>query len=154
MLTAEGYFEMAVNSEWREQALDGRWYRKYSSYEDFLFLQIFEIWWRFHKWNNKPRKRFLFLRLLDLKRERQILNIWNSILVMGTPCVNKQPYDLKLQSGRYFLNYFSLQWWRNMVKVPSWRFSWCLEPFNMLTVEGCFETALNSEWRDQALDGG
>ena len=23
----------------------------------------------------------------------------------------------------------------------------------MLTVEGCFETALNSEWRDQALDG-
>ena len=28
-----------------------------------------------------------------------------------------------------------------------------LEPFNMLTVEGCFETALNSEWRDQALDG-
>ena len=24
---------------------------------------------------------------------------------------------------------------------------------NMLTVEGCFETALNSEWRDEALDG-
>ena len=40
-----------------------------------------------------------------------------------------------------------------MVKVPSGRFSWCLEPFNRLTVEGCFETALNSEWRDQALDG-
>ena len=28
-----------------------------------------------------------------------------------------------------------------------------LERFNMSTVEGCFETALNSEWRDQALDG-
>ena len=23
----------------------------------------------------------------------------------------------------------------------------------MLTVEGCFETALNNEWRDQALHG-
>ena len=28
-----------------------------------------------------------------------------------------------------------------------------LERFNMLTLEGCFETSLNSEWRDQALDG-
>ena len=28
-----------------------------------------------------------------------------------------------------------------------------LERFNMLTVEGYFETSLNSEWRDQALDG-
>ena len=28
-----------------------------------------------------------------------------------------------------------------------------LERFNMLTVEGCFETSLNSEWRDQALEG-
>ena len=25
--------------------------------------------------------------------------------------------------------------------------------FNMLTVEGCFQTSLNSEWRDEALDG-
>ena len=28
-----------------------------------------------------------------------------------------------------------------------------LERFKMLTVEGCFETWLNSERRDQALDG-
>ena len=28
-----------------------------------------------------------------------------------------------------------------------------MEPFNMLIVEGCFETSLNSEWGDQALDG-
>ena len=28
-----------------------------------------------------------------------------------------------------------------------------LERFNMLSVEGSFETSLNSEWRDQALDG-
>ena len=28
-----------------------------------------------------------------------------------------------------------------------------LERFNMLTVEACFEASLNSEWRDQALDG-
>ena len=40
-----------------------------------------------------------------------------------------------------------------MVKVLSRRFYYCLDPFNMLTVEGCFETVLNSEWRDQALDG-
>ena len=35
-----------------------------------------------------------------------------------------------------------------MVKVHSGRFYLCLEKFNMLTVEGCFETAMNSEWRD------
>ena len=28
-----------------------------------------------------------------------------------------------------------------------------LEPFNVLTVEGCFETVLNSERCDQHLDG-
>ena len=28
-----------------------------------------------------------------------------------------------------------------------------LQPFNMLTVERCFDTAVNSEWREQALDG-
>ena len=27
-----------------------------------------------------------------------------------------------------------------------------LERFNILTVEGCFQTSLKSEWRDQALD--
>ena len=40
-----------------------------------------------------------------------------------------------------------------MVKVVSSRIYYCFEPFNTLTVEGCFETALNSELRDKALDG-
>ena len=118
----------------------------------FFFLKMFEIWWRCHKWNKTPRKCFLFLRELDLNRERQILTIRNRTLVIDSPCVNKQPCDSKLQSGRCFPNHFFSQWWKNMVKVLSWRFYLYLLPFNMLTVEGCFETALNSEWCDQALD--
>ena len=50
-----------------------------------------------------------------MNRERQILTIRNRILVICSPCVNKQPYDSKLQSGRCFRNYFSSQWLRNMV---------------------------------------
>ena len=123
----------------------------------FFFSEMLENWWRFHKWNKKPRKCFLFFWELDLNRERQILTIrnrilvigspcekprkcflfWreldlngerqiltisNRILVIGSPCVSKQPYDFKLQSGRYFLNHFSSQCWKNMVKVFSWRF--------------------------------
>ena len=87
----------------------------------FIFLKMFKIWWRFQKWNKKIRKCFLFLRYLDLNTERQILTILNRILVIGSPCVNKQPYDFKLHSGRYFPNHFSSQWWKNMVKVLSWR---------------------------------
>ena len=79
-----------------------------------FFLKMFKICWRFHKCNKKLRKGFLFLRILDLNRERQILTIRNRILVICSPCVNKQPYDSKLQSGRCFPNYFSLQWWRYM----------------------------------------
>ena len=111
---------------------------------NFFILKIFQVWWRFHKCNKKPRKCFLFLRKLDLNRERQNLTICNRILVIGSPCVNKQPYDFKPQSGRYFPSYFSSQWWKYMVKVLSWRFYYCLEQFNMLTFEGCFETALNN----------
>ena len=59
-----------------------------------------------------------------MNRERQILTIRNRILVIGIPCVNKQSCDSKLQSGRYFPNYFSSQWWKNMVKVLSWSFYW------------------------------
>ena len=88
----------------------------------FFFLKMFQIWWRFHKWNKKARKYFLFLRELDLNSERQILTIRNRILVIGSPCLNKQPYDLKLQSERYFPNHFSSQWSKDMVKVLSWRF--------------------------------
>ena len=119
----------------------------------FFFWKMLEIWWRFHKWNKNSRKCFFFLRELDLNRERQILTIRNRILVIGRPWVKKQPCDSKLQSERCFPNYFSSQWLKNMVKVLSGRFYFCLEPFNLLTVEGCFETALNSEWGDQALDG-
>ena len=85
-------------------------------------LKMFEIRWRFHKWNKKPRKCFFFWRQLDLNKERQILTIRNKILVIGSPCVNKQPNDWKIQSGRFFPKYFSSQWWKNMVKVLSRRF--------------------------------
>ena len=88
----------------------------------FFFLKMFKIWWRFHKWNKKRRKCFLFLRWLDLNRERQILTIRNRILVTGSPCVHKQHSDFKLQSRRYFPNHFSSLWWENKVKVLSWRF--------------------------------
>ena len=88
----------------------------------FFFLKMFKIWWRFHKWNKKPTKCFLFLRLLNLNRERQILTIRNRILVLSSSCGNKQPYDFKPQSERYFPNHFSSQWWKNMVKMLSWRF--------------------------------
>ena len=89
----------------------------------FFFLKMFKIWWRFHKWNKKPRKSFLFLRLLDLNKDRQILTIRNRILVIGSPCVNKQHHDFKYQSGRYFPNYFSSQWWKNMLILLSLRFT-------------------------------
>ena len=89
----------------------------------FFFLKIFKIWWRLHKWNKKRRKCFLFLRQLDLNRDRQILTIRKRILVIDSPCLNKQPCDSKLQSGRCFPNYSSSQWWKNMVKVLSSRFS-------------------------------
>ena len=39
MLTVEGCFETAVNSEWRDEALDGRQFGKYISYEDPLFFE-------------------------------------------------------------------------------------------------------------------
>ena len=88
----------------------------------FFFLKIFKIWWRFRKWHKKLRKCFFFLRELDLNRERQILTIRNRILVIGSPCVNKQTYDFKLQPRIYFPNHFSSLWWKSMVKMPSWRF--------------------------------
>ena len=118
----------------------------------FFFLDMWKIWWRFHKWNKEPTKCFLFLKWLDLNKERHILTIRNRILVISGPWGNKQPYVSKLQSGRCFPNYFSSQWSKNMLKLLSWRFYQHLEPFNKLTVEGCFETALNIKWRDQALD--
>ena len=88
-----------------------------------FFLKMFSIWWRIHKWNKKLIESFLYLRELDLNREQQILTIWNRILVVGSPCVNKQPYHLKLQSGRHLPSHFSSQWRKNMVKVLSWRFT-------------------------------
>ena len=88
----------------------------------FFFMKILKIWWRFHQWNEKPRKCFLFLRKLDLKRERKILTIRNRILVIGSARVSKQATDVNLQSGRNFPNHFSSQWWKNMVKGLSWRF--------------------------------
>ena len=42
MLTVEGCFERALNSEWRDQALDGRYYQKDISYDDLLFFENVE----------------------------------------------------------------------------------------------------------------
>ena len=88
----------------------------------FFFLKMCKVWWKFDYWNKKPRKCFFVFKKLDLNSEREILTNRNRILVIGSPCVNKQPYDSKLQPGRCFPNYFSSQWWKNMVKVLSWSF--------------------------------
>ena len=117
-----------------------------------FFFKMFKIYGDSLNGIKNRENVFLFLRWLDLPRERQILTITNRILVIGSPCVSKQPYDFKLQSGRYFPNHFFSQWWKKLVKVLSLRFYQCLYPFNMLTVGGCFERALNIEWRYQALD--
>ena len=39
MLTVEECLETALNSEWRDQALDGCEFRKYISYDDLLFSE-------------------------------------------------------------------------------------------------------------------
>ena len=59
----------------------------------FFSWKMFEIWWRFHKWYKNSRKCFFFLRELDFNRERQILTIQNRILVIGSPCVKKNPLN-------------------------------------------------------------
>ena len=38
MLTVEGCFEMALNSEWRDQAFDGRLFQKNISYDNLVFF--------------------------------------------------------------------------------------------------------------------
>ena len=68
----------------------------------FFFLKMFEIWWRFHKWHRKARKCFFLLRELDLNRERQILTIRNRILVISSPCVNKNPMISNFNQGDIF----------------------------------------------------
>ena len=73
----------------------------------FFILKPFKIWWSFQKWNKKLRKCFFFLRSLYLHREQQILTISKRILVISSTWVSKQPYNFKLQSGRYFPNHFS-----------------------------------------------
>ena len=39
MLTVEGCFDRALNSERRDQALHGRYFGKYLSYQDLLFFE-------------------------------------------------------------------------------------------------------------------
>ena len=64
-----------------------------------------------------------------MNKELQILTLWNRVLLIGSQCVNKYPYDFKLQSGRTSLNHFSWEWWKNLIKVLSCRFHKCLGPF-------------------------
>ena len=63
----------------------------------FFFFKMFKIWLRFHKRNKKLRKSFLFLRQLHSNKERQLLEFWKRMLVIGSHCVKKHPYDFKLQ---------------------------------------------------------
>ena len=72
----------------------------------FSCFKMFKSSWRFHKWKIKLRKYFLFLRELHLNKERQIFTIRKRILVIGSPCVKKQPSHFKLQAMRYFPNHF------------------------------------------------
>ena len=118
----------------------------------YFFLKMFKIWWRFRKWKKKHRKCVLFLRLYQFNRERDILTLWNIILVIASPCVNKHPYDFQLQSGRCFPNHFTSEWWKNMIKVLSWRFHKSLGTLNMLNLEECSDNAIFSEWSNQVLD--
>ena len=39
MLTVEGFFDMALNSEWRDQALDGCQFPKDITYDDLVFFE-------------------------------------------------------------------------------------------------------------------
>ena len=39
MLIVEGCFETALNSEWRDEGLDGPYFRKYISCDDPLFFE-------------------------------------------------------------------------------------------------------------------
>ena len=52
--------------------------------------------------NKKLTKCFLFLRSLYLNRERQILAIQNRILVIGSPCFNKNPMTSIFNKGDIF----------------------------------------------------
>ena len=90
---------------------------------------------------------------MHLYRELKILTIRDRIHLIGSPCVNKDPYDFKLELGRFSSNNFPWEWWKNMIKGLSWRFHKCSGTFNMLTVEECSETVVFSEWSNQALDG-
>ena len=118
----------------------------------FFCFKMFKIWCRFHKWNKKFRKSFSFLTQVHFNKERRIVAILNRILVIGSQCVNKHPYDFKLQQGRYFPSHLHSELWKNIIKVPSCWFHKYLAPFNMLAVEGCSETAVFREWSNQVFD--
>ena len=90
--------------------------------------------------------------MIAFERKVQIFTILNRIHEIGSLCVNKHPYHFKLEKEKYFTNYLSSKWWRNRIKVFSWRFPKCLRPFNMLTSELCSETVLFSEWSNQVFD--
>ena len=118
----------------------------------FICLKMFKVWCRFNKWNKKSRKSFSFLTQLHLNRERQIVTIQNRILVIRSECVDKHPYDSKLQQGRYFPSHLHSERWQNIIKVHSCWFEKYLTPFNIMTVKGCSETAVFREWSNQVFD--
>ena len=118
----------------------------------YYFLKMFNIWLRFQRWEKKLRICFLFLRWYQFNRERKILTFRNSVLVIASPCVNNHPYDFQLQSGTYFPNHFTSEWWKSMIKVLTWRFHKRLGTLNMLTLEEYSDNAIFREWSNQVLD--
>ena len=84
---------------------------------------MFEIWWILHKWNKKPRKCFLFLRELDLNRDRQIVTIRNRILVIDSPCVNKNPMISNFNQGDIFQIISTHKCWKIWWKCPQESFT-------------------------------
>ena len=64
MLTIEGCFEKALNSEWPDQALDGRYFRKYISYEDLLFLKNVQNLMEIPSMELKTEKMFFVFKII------------------------------------------------------------------------------------------
>ena len=64
------------------------------------------------------------------------------MLVIGSQCVKKMSQDLGYAWERRFPIEFSSQWYINVVKVLSFRFQQCFDPFTLLLVEGSSQTGL------------
>ena len=153
LVTVDACSNTALSGGWSNQLLESRQFSKYITDDLLVFV------WKCLKFdgvsiNGKKNSeiKFLFLIWYHLNREQEILKLRNKILVIASSRVQKQPYDFQLQSGRCFPNHFTSEWWKNMIKVLSWRFHKSLGTLNLLTLEECSDNAIFSEWSNQVLD--